>query len=214
MSSDSKLEKSDFLLPERDKKLKNAAANRQHDLTVILENVHDPHNIGAVLRSCDAVGISEIFVISEKIAAIKSEKKIGKNSASGSRKWVKVHYFEDTTTCLKEVRKKYKFIFGTHLDSNSTSLYDLDLTASVALMFGNEHLGLSEEAVKGMDGNFTIPQVGMVQSLNVSVACAVSIFEAMRQRLVSGHYNSEFDKDNFNHAESLDYFFSKQFPRI
>jgi len=73
---------------------------------------------------------------------------------------------------------------------DSKSLYDLDLTTSVALLFGNEHAGVTDETLKLCDGNFLIPQVGMVQSLNISVACAVSIYEAKRQRLAKGFYKN------------------------
>ena len=75
------------------------------------------------------------------------------------------------------------------MGSSSRSLFDLDLTASVALLFGNEHLGISDEALQHCDANFVIPQVGMVQSLNISVACAVSLYEAYRQRHLKGFYS-------------------------
>jgi tRNA (guanosine-2'-O-)-methyltransferase len=90
---------------------------------------------------------------------------------------------------MTEVRKKYKSIYGTHLAKESKSLYDLDLTESVALMFGNEHDGISDEALEFLDGNFIIPQYGMVKSLNISVACAVSVYEACRQRIMKGMYD-------------------------
>lgn len=214
MSKDINPHRSTFLLPDREEKLKRAAANRQHTLTVILENVHDPHNIGAVMRSCDAVGISEIFVIGSENAHLSKEKYIGRNSASGSKKWVKIHFFPDLKPCIDAVRQRYNLIFGTHLNAESQSLYGLNLTESVALMFGNEHQGLSEEAVALLDGNFIIPQYGLVQSLNVSVACAISIFEAMRQRILLGCYDNPFDPTNDNHSKALEHFLSKQFPRI
>ncbi|MEZ4910204.1 MAG: RNA methyltransferase [Saprospiraceae bacterium] len=214
MSKDINQQRSSFLLPDREEKLKRAAANRQHDLTVILENVHDPHNIGAVLRSCDAVGISEIYVIVSENFISTKEKYIGRNSASGSKKWVEIHFFTDLQLCINEVRKKYDQIFGTHLSAESHSLYDLNLANSIALMFGNEHAGLSDEALNLLDGNFIIPQFGLVQSLNISVACAISIFEAMRQRILIGAYNNVFDTNDPNHAQALDHFLSKQFPRI
>jgi tRNA (guanosine-2'-O-)-methyltransferase len=84
------------------------------------------------------------------------------------------------------LRSEKKKIFTTHLSKNSVSLYDLDLTQNVALVFGNEHSGVSDKAVELADGNFLIPQIGVIQSLNISVACAVSVFEAMRQRQLKG----------------------------
>ena len=89
------------------------------------------------------------------------------------------------------MKKRFEKVFATHLGEQAHSLYELDLTQSVALVFGNEHSGVSEEALKYCDGNFIIPQVGMVQSLNISVACAVSLYEAFRQRNEKGFYNSQ-----------------------
>ncbi len=174
-------------------KYKKLAALRQN-MTVILENVHDPHNIGAVIRSCDAVGIGEIFILQSDISNPKQY--IGINSSRGARKWVKPHYFTNRDECFAEVKQKYKKIFGTHLSETSSSLYQLDLTEPIALVFGNEHAGISDETLKFLDGNFIIPQYGMVQSLNISVACAVSLFEASRQRMLKGMYNKDFNEDN------------------
>lgn len=178
---------------ERARKIEEVVSRRQFDLSILLENVHDAHNIGAVLRSCDAVGIREIFVLNnEPDLAIKNEKlTIGKNTASGARRWVDVHYFTDTQLCFRTIRKSYGRIYGTMLDEQAVSLYDLNLRDSVVLAFGNEHTGLSEQAYKLLDGNFIIPQVGMVQSLNISVACAVSLYEAYRQRAKEGFYQLE-----------------------
>lgn len=174
--------------PEREKRLREVADRRQPDLTVVLENVHDQHNIGAVLRSCDSVGIKEIFVLySEPDITIKNVK-LGKRTSAGTRKWVDVHFFTDITACFQEVRARYDRILATHLDKEAKSLYELDLTQSTALLFGNEHEGISREALAHADGNFIIPQCGMARSLNISVACAVTLYEAYRQRDVRGFY--------------------------
>jgi tRNA (guanosine-2'-O-)-methyltransferase len=178
------------MTPERQEKFEKVVAQRQLNLTVILENVHDPHNIGAVLRSCDSVGICEIFVLYTDEKLMQEKLTIGKKSASGSRKWVDVHYFTDVEKCFMEVKKRYGKVFCTHLSHDAKGLYELDLTQSVALLFGNEHAGVSEEVLKKCDGNFMIPQMGMVKSLNISVACAVSIYEAARQRIEKGFYET------------------------
>ncbi len=179
------------MTPERMEKFRRVAAFRQMDLTVVLENVHDPHNIGAVLRSCDSVGIPEIYVLytEERL----SEKNIiaGKSAASGARKWVDIHYFTELDTCVEALRKKYRRLLCTHLGESAVDLYELNLTHSTALVFGNEHEGVSKELLARCDGNFVIPQVGMVQSLNISVACAVTLYEAFRQRWQSGKYNAQ-----------------------
>jgi tRNA (guanosine-2'-O-)-methyltransferase len=189
------------LTTERIAKFEHVAAWRQN-MTVILENVHDPHNIGAVIRSCDAVGISEIFVLNTEKEV--SNYYVGKKSSTGARKWVDVHYYDDRISCFKAVRQKYSQIYGTHLSETASSLYDLNLTESVALMFGNEHAGISEESMKELDGNFIIPQYGLVQSLNISVACAVSLYEASRQRFLKGMYENKYNEDNSQHRMMLD----------
>lgn len=178
------------LTDERAEKLKNLAANRQLDLAIVLENVHDPHNIGAVLRTCDAVGIPKVFlIVTDKRGWKKIE--LGGRASAGARKWVDVHIYDDCEACFSALKRDYQHVLGTHLDDESVSLYDLNLNESTALVFGNEHDGLSEEALNQITGNFVIPQYGMVQSLNISVACAVSAYEALRQRSAEGRYDPE-----------------------
>ena len=174
------------MTPERDTRLTSVLNKRQDDITVVLENVFDPHNISAVMRSCDAVGIQDIFILTTRIGP---HKKWGMKSSSSASKWVTVHQFTDTEACFKALRGRYDKILATHLGTESSSLYDLDLTGSIALVFGNEHDGVSKEALAFCDGNFIIPQVGIIRSLNISVACAVSIYEAFRQKSVAGHYD-------------------------
>jgi len=171
---------------ERRQKIEAVLSKRQNDLTVVLENVFDPHNISAVMRSCDAVGIQEIYVLTTKVPR---HEKWGTRSSSSADKWLTVHQYEDTKACFEAIRKKYETVLTTHLATDSVSLYDTDLTKSVALVFGNEHAGISDEVRALGDGNFIIPQMGMIQSLNISVACAVSLYEGYRQKMVKGHYN-------------------------
>ena len=199
----------DHLTEGRITRFKNLISRRQFDLTVVLENVHDRHNIGAVMRTCDAVGIPEIYVIfSEK--HLQEEGIVAKTSSSGSKKWVKINYFENLDECLSAVKKKYKNIWATHLGEESKDLYELNLTEPTALLFGNEHDGVSAEALTHCTGNFIIPQFGMVQSLNISVACAVSLFEALRQRKNKGNYDSEFNEFNKQQKEMFDHFVQRQ----
>jgi len=159
---------------------------RQHDITIVLENVFDPHNISAVLRTCDAVGVQEVYVLNTKIPR---HKKWGVKSSSSAAKWLTVYQFDDAEKCFSELRKKYLKILTTHLSSDAVNLYDIDLTQPMALVFGNEHSGVSEEIRNLSDGNFIIPQVGIIRSLNISVACAVTLYEAFRQKSLSGHFD-------------------------
>ena len=175
------------MTPEREKRYNDVIHHRQPGLTVVLENVFDPHNISAVMRSCDAVGIQDIYVLNTKIPR---HKKWGRRSSSSAAKWLSVHEFEDTGECFAELRRNFEKIYTTHLSADAVGMYDIDFTGKIALVFGNEHDGVSEESRALADGNFIIPQVGMIQSLNISVACAVTIYEAFRQKWVAGQYVS------------------------
>jgi tRNA (guanosine-2'-O-)-methyltransferase len=174
------------MTPERHDRLLSVLNKRQNDLTVVLENVFDPHNISAVMRTCDAVGIQEVYVLTTKIPR---HKKWGAKSSSSAAKWLTVHQFTDTAACFEAIRSKYSRILTTHLSPGASSLYELNLTEKVALVFGNEHSGVSEEIREMADGNFLIPQVGIIRSLNISVACAVTLYEAYRQKQAAGHYD-------------------------
>jgi tRNA (guanosine-2'-O-)-methyltransferase len=174
------------MTPERKSRLQNVLDKRQDNLSVVLENVFDPHNISAVMRTCDAVGVQDVYILNTKIPR---HKKWGAKSSSSAAKWLSVHQFTNAEECFAELRKKYKLILTTHLAGNSVSLYDIDFTEPVALVFGNEHEGVSEEIRKLADGNFIIPQTGIIKSLNISVACAVSLYEAFRQKNNAGHYD-------------------------
>lgn len=174
------------MTPERTEKLLRVLKQRQANLTVVMENVKDPHNISAVLRTCDAVGIQDVYILTTKESR---HKRWGHRSSSSALKWLTIHEYDNLEACVSALRKKFKKILTTHLSSDAVSLYDIDFTDSVALVFGNEHDGVTEEFRALADGNFIIPQVGIIQSLNISVACAVSIYEAMRQKKVAGHYD-------------------------
>jgi tRNA (guanosine-2'-O-)-methyltransferase len=173
------------MTPERAQRLTHVLNKRQNDLTVVLENVFDPHNISAVMRTCDAVGIQDIHVLNTRIGR---HKKWGARSSSSAAKWLTIHQHTDAALCFKELRKTFPLILTTHLSSTAVSLYEIDFTHPVALVFGNEHEGVSEEIRELANGNFVIPQVGMIRSLNISVACAVSLYEAYRQKQADHHY--------------------------
>jgi len=173
------------MTPEREERIIQVLDKRQDSITVVLENVFDPHNISAVMRTCDAVGVQEIYVLNTRIPR---HKKWGAKSSSSAAGWLTIHQFTDAAACFAQLRSRYDKIYTTHLDSEAVGLYELDLTQRVALVFGNEHSGVSEEIRALSDGNFIIPQVGIIKSLNISVACAVSLYEAFRQKNTAGHY--------------------------
>lgn len=181
---------------KRVERFKKVVSGRQPDLTVILENVHDMHNIGAVMRTCDSVGIYNLYVLQTDPNVQFSNLSLGKRTSAGTRNWVDVHYYKDRQKCFTEVKKNCKKVFATHLDAQAVALHDMDLTQPIALLFGNEKEGVTKETLELCDGNFIIPQMGFVQSLNISVACAVTLYEAFRQRNEADMYgeNSNFAK--------------------
>lgn len=171
---------------ERITKIRSVLSKRQSDLSVVLENINDPHNISAALRSCDATGVNEIELIYHGIQKIP---KLGKKSSASAKKWVDVTTNDSVASCFNKLKSKDRKIYTTNLSQQAKSIYDVDLTQNIAIVFGNEHDGVSDEATELADGNIYIPQVGMIQSLNISVAVAVTMYEVFRQRKNAGMYD-------------------------
>ena len=169
------------ILPRRFKRLQDVLNSRMGDLTVLLEKVDKPHNLSAIIRTCDAIGIVEAHTICS------SKKGLTFNStAQGSQKWVGLTNHTSISDAIKELKNRGFKLFGTTLQSNSSNYLDCDFTGPTAFVLGAEKWGLSNEAKNAMDSNIYIPMQGMVQSLNVSVAAATLLFEALRQRKVAG----------------------------
>lgn len=175
---------------KRYQKVLKVAKQRQDDLTVVLENIHDPHNVSAIFRSVESIGVDKVYLIynSNKFP------RIGKFSSASAKKWVSTEKYSRVEECFAELRKQGYKIYTTHLSEEveNVSLYDLDLTEKCAIVVGNEHMGVSDEAVQLSDKNFVIPMYGMIQSLNVSVSAAICVYEALRQRELKGMYKKEF----------------------
>jgi tRNA (guanosine-2'-O-)-methyltransferase len=188
------------MTPERHHKLTSVLNKRQADIAIVMENVFDPHNISAVMRTCDAVGVQDIYILNTKIPR---HKKWGFKSSSSAAKWLTVHQYENAADCFVALRNRYSKILTTHLSSDAVGLHEIDMTKSIALVFGNEHSGVSDEVRAMADGNFIIPQVGIIQSLNISVACAVTLYEALRQRTNSGQYDKK-SLDDISYNELLE----------
>lgn len=182
---------------KRFNKIRNVVEKRQKNLTVVLENIHDPHNVSAILRSADAVGIDKVYLIYNT----NKFPKIGKTSSGSAKKWISLEKFSNARDCFDKLKSGKFKIYSTHLSFNKKnySLYDMDFTGKVALVFGNEHTGVSEEVREMSDRNFMIPMYGMIQSLNVSVAVAVCLYEALRQRELKGKYiKSDYTRSELN----------------
>jgi tRNA (guanosine-2'-O-)-methyltransferase len=174
------------MTPERLERLTTVLDKRQGDITLMLENVFDPHNISAVMRTADAIGIQDIYILNTKIPR---HKKWGAKSSSSAAKWLTIHQYDNAVECFSSLRNRYSTILTTHLSSDAVGLHQIDFTKPIALVFGNEHSGVSDEIRALADGNFIIPQVGIIRSLNISVACAVTLYEAFRQKSNAGQYN-------------------------
>ncbi|MFT4205118.1 MAG: RNA methyltransferase [Chitinophagaceae bacterium] len=179
------------LTPERKARMEATIRHRQTDLAVVMENIGDLHNIGAVMRSCDAVGVQDIYVLNTDSHIADIQERAFTSSRSANR-WVTVHQYGNVQTCVEALRNKYQKMYCTHLSTDAKVLYDVDFTQeSIALVFGNEQKGISAEMLQHCDGNFLIPQVGMIKSLNISVACAVTLYEVYRQKTIAGHYTKQ-----------------------
>lgn len=180
---------------KRLQKITSVIKTRQHSFAVVMENIHDPHNVSAIFRTCDAAGIPNVSLIYNHEAF----PRIGKKSSASAYKWVEKEKFRTVEDCYSSLRNKGFKIYASAITTNSKGLYDLDLTKKIAVVVGNEHRGVSDLAAQTADEIFYIPQFGMVQSLNVSVATAVIVYEALRQRLKSGMYdNSELNEEVIN----------------
>jgi tRNA (guanosine-2'-O-)-methyltransferase len=163
-------------------RIRHVLAHRQPGLTVVMENIHDPHNVSAVLRTCDAVGVKQV----ELLYTIEKFPRIGKKSSSSASKWIERRRHTSVEACRSVLKSEGFSILATCPGGGSRSLYDVDLTGKIALVFGNEHRGVSEDAMRAADVQVKIPMIGMIESLNVSVAAAVCLYEALRQRLAAG----------------------------
>jgi len=189
------------IFERRLERFKTVISNRQDNLIIILENIWDPHNIGAIFRSCDSVGVHRIFIINSD-PKLQTENKYQRlSSASGASKWLELSFFNEVKPAIEQLKSLNFKILSTHLSADSSSMYEVDFNKPIALAFGNEHAGISDELLSLSDGNVLIPQYGMTQSLNISVACAVCLFEISRQRKIAGSYDIEFDGLNPRHAE-------------
>jgi tRNA (guanosine-2'-O-)-methyltransferase len=158
----------------------------------VLENIHDPHNVSAIFRTCEAVGVQNVCLVYN----VEKYPKIGKKSSASAFKWVEREKYKSVSECYNKLHDEGFLICASAISEDSKKLYELNLTKKVAIVFGNEHRGVSEEAAKLADEKFVIPMYGMVQSLNVSVAAAVVLYEALRQRLRKGMYDtSEYSEE-------------------
>ena len=177
----------DMLTGERKARFTEVLQRRQLDFTIIIENIWDPHNVSAILRSADAVGIQNVHLL-YYLEDAPDFTRVGKLSSAGARKWLDFHHHDNVDSCFEALRSEGFSIYVSHLSQYSVSLHEIDGLKKIALLFGNEHRGVSDRACELADGVFYIPMFGMVESLNASVAAAVSLYEIARQRMMAGRY--------------------------
>jgi tRNA (guanosine-2'-O-)-methyltransferase len=170
---------------KRIERLRWVLSKRQPSLRIVIENIFDPHNVSAIFRTCDAAGIPRVSLVYN----IEKFPKIGKKSSASAYKWIEREKYKSIEECYKKLKEEKYIVYASSLNPDAKSLYDLNFTNKSAIVFGNEHRGLSKEAQEQADECFFIPMYGMVQSLNVSVSAAISIYEALRQRIIKGLYD-------------------------
>ncbi len=165
------------ILPRRFERIKNVLDCRMENLTVLVEDVNKPHNLSAILRTCDAAGVYEANFISKANAV-----KTFNSTAQGSQKWIKLNNHASTISAISELKKKGFKLYGTTLNKESIDYRNFDYSGNTCFVLGAEKWGLSDELLSMVDQSIFIPMRGMVQSLNVSVAASILLFEAIRQR--------------------------------
>ena len=169
------------ILPRRFERIKNVLNCRMKNLSVLVEAVNKPHNLSAILRTCDAAGVFEANFFCEK-----DKVKTFNSTAQGSQKWVKLNNHETIISAVSELKKKGFKLYGTTLNERSTDYRNFDYSENTCFVLGAEKWGLSDQLISKVDESIFIPMSGMVQSLNVSVAASILLFEAIRQRESKG----------------------------
>jgi tRNA (guanosine-2'-O-)-methyltransferase len=186
------IDPAELLLDRRRERIDQVVANRVRGLTLVLEHVHDPHNLAAVLRTAEGLGLQDLHVV-EGPKGFRPSQAV----TQGADKWIDVHKHAGAEACVRELRAQGFRLFGSRLTGDAVDLADLPFGEKLALAFGNERDGLSERFAEGCDGFFRIPMAGFAQSFNVSVAVGISLATAMleRRRLGLGGDLSEPERD-------------------
>ena len=182
------------MTPDRVQKLRETLARRQPDLTVLMAGVHKPHNLAAVLRTSDAVGILDAHAVTDPGVLSRNP-----NAGAGSKRWVKVRRHDTVGQGIDALRAQGFRLIAAHPDPDAKDFRDIDYTQPTALVLGAELEGLDQATIDACDETIVIPMLGMVQSLNVSVSAALILYEAQRQRMAAGLYEQcRIDDDTFS----------------
>ncbi len=171
---------------QRYARIREMLARRQPDLTVCMEQVHKPHNVSAIIRTADAVGVHEVHAVWPG-----SRMRTMYSSAAGSNSWVQVKTHPTISDAVSHLKRQGMQILATHLSSSAVDFREIDYTRPTCVLMGQEKTGITREALELADRDIIIPMIGMVQSLNVSVASALILYEAQRQRQNAGMYERQ-----------------------
>lgn len=190
---------------QRFARIQEMLAARQHDLTVCMEQVHKPHNVSAVIRTADAVGVHEVHAVwpGNRMRTMVS-------SAAGSNSWVQVKTHRTINDAVDHLKGQGMQILATHLSDKAVDFREIDYTRPTCILMGQEKTGITQEALDLADQDIIIPMIGMVQSLNVSVASALILYEAQRQRQNAGMYNRT--SSTLDYAEQQRLLFEGGYP--
>src|SRR5215218_2516724 len=191
--------------PKRYHRLRAVLDRRQPDLTVLLEDVQVPRNLAAIMRSCDAVGVLVAHAVWPG-----GRLKISRPASGGNRKWLPVHKHRTLAEALERLKGAGLRVLAAHPRAGAVPFREVDYTLPTCLLLGNEDNGITPEALSQADGVIAIPMEGMGTSLNVSVAAALLLFEAQRQRRAAGLYDAP-RLDPETHARML---FEWVYPEI
>ncbi|MDY0928989.1 tRNA (guanosine(18)-2'-O)-methyltransferase TrmH [Pantoea rodasii] len=172
---------------QRFARIQEMLALRQHDLTVCMEQVHKPHNVSAVIRTADAVGIHEVHAVWPSVRM-----RTMVSASAGSNSWVKVKTHQHIADAVRHLKDEGMQVLATNLSAKAVDFREIDYTKPTCILMGQEKTGITAEALALADQDIIVPMVGMVQSLNVSVASALILYEAQRQRQNAGMYQRTY----------------------
>lgn len=173
-----------YVSPDRQARLEASLESRTEDVNIVLEDIYSEHNAAAVLRSADAFGLLEAHIVPATLAF-----RVSRKVSIGAHKWLDVRHYPSPTAAYEALRARGFEVWASAIHGDAVPLAEVPVDRPTALVFGNEHAGLSKVATRAADGRFRVPMTGFVESLNISVAAAVSMFDVTRRRREAGRWS-------------------------
>jgi tRNA (guanosine-2'-O-)-methyltransferase len=171
--------------------MRRVLERRQRDFHVVIENVRDPHNASAVLRTADGMGFDRI----DLLYTTQELPELSKKVSGHTRKWMALRSFDDVDACFETLRAEGLRVYATHVDAGAVDYREIDWTQPSAVVFGNEHAGCAPDVLEAADVRVYLPMLGMAESFNVSVSAAVLLSEVQRQREAAGMFEPSWDEE-------------------